>query len=133
MQPILLSTVYSEFFNWSNFECRSIQSNNGFFRREFEAQAHFLGYLLAKLRVVLQLGIAVCYRLPRVAMPERDEVLRDQVLAKPCNAETTERVTTSLAAQDVRLCELPTSPIAEEQARLSLANEILEHLRHRWV
>ena len=37
------------------------------------------------------------------------------------------------AAQDVRLCELSASLITEEQARLSLANEILEHLRHRWV
>jgi hypothetical protein len=37
------------------------------------------------------------------------------------------------AAQDVRLCELSAPLIAEEKARLPLANEILEHLRHRWV
>ena len=37
------------------------------------------------------------------------------------------------AAQDVRLCELSASLIAEEKARLPLANETLEHLRHSWV
>jgi hypothetical protein len=43
--------VYGEFFNWSNFELRSIRSNNIPFGWEFETQAHFLDYLLAKLHI----------------------------------------------------------------------------------
>jgi hypothetical protein len=67
--------VYSEFFEWFNLEFWSIRSNNGFFGLNLEAQANFLVNLLAKFRVVLQLGIAVRHRLPRMAMPERNEVL----------------------------------------------------------
>ncbi len=37
------------------------------------------------------------------------------------------------SAQDVRLGELSAPLIAEKQARLPLTNEILEHLRYRWV
>jgi hypothetical protein len=72
-----------------------------------------------------------------VAVPERDEVLGDQVLAKPCNAETTERVTTRFrlfevskdrmqrAPQDVRLVELSPCSSREQEARFPLANELL--------
>ena len=75
MQPILLSTVYSEFCNGSNFEFRSIRSNTDICGRKFETQAHFLDYLLAKLHIVFQLGIAVGHRPSRVAMPEPDEFI----------------------------------------------------------
>src|SRR5260370_9241694 len=134
---IKLSTVYSEFFNYSNFDFRSIRSNNGFFGREFEAQAHFVGYLLAKLLIVPQLGIAVRHRLSRVAMPERDEVLGDRVLAKPSDTETAKCVTAHLrlfedgqgrmqrAPQDVRLRELSARSSGEQETRLHLANEVL--------
>lgn len=114
-----------------------MRSNFGFFGREFGAQAHFLGYLPAKLRVILQFRIAVRHRLSRVAMPESDEVLWDQVLAEPSDAETTECVTTRLwlfavgqdwmqrAPQDVRLVELSPCSSREQEARFSLANELL--------
>jgi hypothetical protein len=70
--------VYSQFLDWSNFDFRSIPSNNGIFGRKFEAQAHILGYLLTKLCVAPALGIGVRNRLFRVAKPEPNEVLGDQ-------------------------------------------------------
>ena len=130
MQPIILSTVYSDFFNCSNFDFRSIRSNDGFSGREFKAQAHLSDYLLSKLRVILQLGITVRHRLFRVAMPECDEVLGDQVLAKPSDAETTECVTAHLRLfevgqdrmqrplQDVLLRELSACSSGEQKTGL---------------
>jgi len=72
-----------------------------------------------------------------MAMPERDEVLGDQVLAKPSNAETTECVTAGFrlfevgqdrmqrAPQDVRLVELSARSSGEQETRFPLANELL--------
>jgi hypothetical protein len=72
-----LNSLQRAFSNCSNFYFRSIRSDNGLFRGEFEPQTHFSGYLLAKIPVVPQLGITVCHRLSRVAKPEPDEVLGD--------------------------------------------------------
>ena len=94
-------TAYSEFFNRSNFDVRSIRCDNGCFGREFEAQTHLLDYLLTKLCVVFQLGISLRHRLSRVAKTERDEVLGDQVLTKPSDAETRECVTAHLRLFEV--------------------------------